>query len=174
MKIILSYLLIATFACLPALLLGQNTWKVKSDAAVVQFSGGAINGHFEGLKADIVFDKNHPEQARFVASIDVASIATGFFLKNSHAKSALGADDYPLIRFVSTNVIKNGAAYDASGLLTMKGAAKPITIHFTFTDNGNTGTFNGSFKVVPKEFGVTRSGTPAEVNISLIVPVQRG
>ena len=166
---VIALLIISTSAF--ALLLGN--WKVKSGESIVKFSGGKIHGAFEGLKADINFDKAHPEQAKISASIEVENIATGFFLKNSHAKDALGAEKYPTIRFVSSSVKKAGNGYEAEGNLTMKSVTKPVTIRFTFDDKGNEGVFKGGFKVNPKEYGIDRSGTPDQVNIELVVPVSK-
>ncbi|HZX59870.1 MAG TPA: YceI family protein [Mucilaginibacter sp.] len=145
-------------------------WKVKGDA-IIEFTSSKVNGSFSGLKATIDFDKDHPEQAKFSASIDATSIGTGFFLKTMHAKDALGTDDHPLIKFVSTEVSKSGNAYLAKGNLTLKGITKPATIHFTFDDKGAQGVFKGDMKVIPKDFGIDRSGTPPEVMIKLTVPV---
>jgi polyisoprenoid-binding protein YceI len=150
-----------------------TSWKVKGDESVVKFSSGKINGSFKGLKAEIVFDKEHPEQAKISASIETPTIATGFFLKNSHAKDALGADKYPTIKFVSTSVSGNAQAYLAKGNLTMKGITKPATINFTFDDKGNQGVFKGNFEVIPKDYGIDRSGTPDKVMVNLIVPVTK-
>lgn len=148
------------------------TWKVKQPYEV-SFAGGKISGKFESLKANISFDKAHPEDAKISASIVVESIATGFFIKNSHAKDALDADHYPTISFTSNKVEKSGSAFDAAGSLTMKGVTKPVTIHFTFDDKGGEGVFKGSFKVVPKSFNITRNGSPDELTISLVVPVAK-
>ena len=150
-----------------------STWKVKTGEASVKFTSGKINGSFKGLKADIVFDKDHPDQAKISASIETPTIATGFFLKNSHAKDALGTDKYPVIKFVSTSVSKSGNGYIAKGNLTMKGATRPAVINFTFDDKGSTAVFKGTMKVIPKEFGIDRSGTPPQVMVDLIVPVTK-
>jgi len=157
--------------CTTAFVLLATTWKVKADEASVKFTSGKINGSFSGLKASILFDKEHPETSKISASIETPSIATGFFLKNSHAKDALGVDKYPTIKFVSTSVTKEGSAYAAKGMLTMKGATKPAIIHFTFDEKSNGGVFKGEFKVIPKEFGIDRDGTPPEVTVNLVVPV---
>jgi polyisoprenoid-binding protein YceI len=170
MKKIMFPAIVAVIICLFAFTLITN-WKVKGDESVIKFSSKKINGSFKGLKADIVFNKEHPEEAKFSASIDAPTLATGFFLKNMHAKDALGVDTYPTIKFVSTSVSKNGDGYSAKGNLTMKGITRPAIIHFTFDDKGNEGVFKGNFKVIPKEFGIDRSGTPDEVMVNLIVPV---
>jgi polyisoprenoid-binding protein YceI len=168
------YLLCAVFIiCTSAFVLLTDHWRVKGNEASVSFSAGKINGSFTGLKASILFDKDHPEQSKISAAIDAPSIATGFFLKNSHAKDALGVDKYPTIKFVSASVSKINGAYLAKGNLTMKGVTKPVTIHFTFTDKGSSGVFKGDFKVIPKEFGINRDGTPASVLVNLVVPVNK-
>ncbi len=133
-----------------------TNWKVK-EPYEVKFAGGKIHGEFEGgLKASIQFDKAHPEESKISATIDVSTLATGFFIKTAHAKEALDADQYPSISFLSTSVSKNGNDFDARGRLTMKGVTQPITIHFTFEDKGNEGVFKGSFKVIPKDFNITK------------------
>lgn len=170
----ITYPLIMLFVIsISAFTLAITNWKVKDKQYEVKFSGGKISGVFEMLTANIQFDKASPEQSKISATIDVNSIATGFFIKNNHAKDALDADKYPTITFVSTAVTKTANAYEATGKLTMKGVTKPVTIHFTFDDKGNEGVFKGSFKVIPKEFSITRNGTPDELTINLTVPVTK-
>jgi polyisoprenoid-binding protein YceI len=169
-KIMYLALMAATIGFSAFIALGN--WKVK-DPYDVEFSGGRIHGEFRGLKANIQFDKTHPEQAKISASIDVSTVATGFFLKNSHVEDALDADTYPTISFSSTAVSKNGSAFDAKGNLTMKGVTKPVTIHFTFDDQGGGGVFKGGFKIIPKNFNITKNGSPDELAISLTVPVDK-
>ena len=169
MKKIMYPLLIALLIGFSAFIVLTN-WKVK-EPYEVKFSGGKIHGEFKGLKASIQFDKTHPENSKISASIDPSTIATGFFLKNSHVKDALDADKYPTISFSSTKVSSSGNDYEASGNLTMKGVTRPVTIHFTFDDKGSDGIFKGTFKVAPKDFNITHKGTPDELTISLIVPV---
>jgi polyisoprenoid-binding protein YceI len=163
---------IAVLALLTAFSIAY-TWKVEGNSATVMFTSGKINGSFTGLKAGITFDKSHPEKAKFSASIDATSVTTGFFLKNSHAKDALGTDKYPLIKFVSTSVTKGGEGYIAKGQLTMKGVSRPASINFTFTENEKGGVFKGNLKVAPKDFGIDRSGTPPLVTVDLVVPVMK-
>jgi len=148
-------------------------WKVKTGEASVKFTSGKINGSFSGLKASVLFDPQHPDQAKILASVDAASIATGFFLKSDHAKDALGVDKYATIKFSSTGVSKSGSGYVARGNLTMKGVTKPATINFTFDNKGSQGVFNGTMKVVPREFGIDHNGTPDKVMVSLTVPVTK-
>lgn len=172
MKKIIYPLLMLLIVSISAFALALTNYKVKTPYEV-KFSGGRISGVFEDLKANIQFDKENPEQSKISATINVESIATGFFIKNNHAKDALDADNHPTITFVSTAVSKSGNAYQAAGKLTMKGVTKPVTIHFTFDDKGNEGVFKGNFKVVPKDFSITRNGSPDELTIDLTVPVTK-
>ena len=55
----------------------------------------------------------------------------------------------------------------------MKGVTKPAVINFTFDDKGGAGVFKGTMKVIPKEFGIDRNGTPDQVLVSLTVPVTK-
>jgi len=148
-------------------------WKVDSDKAEVKFTSDKFGGSFSGLKASISFDAAHPEEAKFSASIDANSIATGFFLKNMHAKDALGVDDHPIIKFESTTVSKSGSGYVAKGDLTLKGVARPMSVYFTFTGEGGQGVFKGNMTVRPKDFGIDHNGTPEKVMVSLVVPVTK-
>ncbi|WDF54858.1 YceI family protein [Mucilaginibacter sp. KACC 22063] len=169
-----SYALLATLITVStAFAYFAGAWKVKGDDYEVRFVGGNIKGTIKGLKTDIVFDKDHPEQAKLSASIDATTLATGFFIKTNHAKDALGADENPLIKFVSTSVTKSGNGYIATGKLTLRGTTKPAAIHFTFDDKGNDGVFKGELKVIPKDFNITRMGTPDEVMVYLNVPVTK-
>jgi polyisoprenoid-binding protein YceI len=157
---------------LSAFAVALANWKVKGEYEV-KFENGSMHGTFKGLKADIQFDKAHPEEAKISATIDATSLATGFFIKTSHAKDAIDAEKYPTISFISSSVSKSGSAYQAMGKLTLKGVTKPVTIHFTFDDKGNEGVFKGDFKIVPKDFTITKNGAPDELTIHLNVPVSK-
>jgi polyisoprenoid-binding protein YceI len=167
-KIVCPLLIILAFGFSAFIVL--TNWKVK-EPYEVKFSSGKIHGEFKGLKASIKFDKDHPEQAAISASIDPSTIATGFFLKNSHVKDALDVEKYPVISFTSTEVGKSSDGYYARGKLSLKGVTRPVTIHFTFDDKGSQGIFKGTFNIVPKDFNITHKGTPDELTISLTVPV---
>jgi polyisoprenoid-binding protein YceI len=153
----------------------SSDWKVRENEYEVKFSGSKVSGNFKGLKANIQFDEMHPETSKISATIDATSVSTGFFLKTSHVKAedALGVDKYPLIQFVSESVARKGDLYQAIGKLTIKGITKEAKIDFTCIGARGERTFNGRFTVTPKEFNITRTGTPEQVTISLKIPVTR-
>lgn len=150
-----------------------TNYTVKEGKYSVKFTSKKIDGSFDGLKANIQFDKAHPELSRISASIDATTLSTGFFLKTNHAKDALGVDKYPTIEFTSTAISRGESGYVAVGKLNLKGTTRNVSIFFTFDEKGNEGTFRGKFTVLTKEFNITRSGTPEKVDIDLIVSVTR-
>src|SRR5579863_6844778 len=134
-----------------SLLLATN-WKVDTTNAKVGFSVkgpfGTVNGTFSGLEAVIQFDPGNPAGCSIRASIDAKTVNSGIGLRNHHLRSEeqyLNTDKYPRISYKSSKVEKAGAGYKAVGGLTIKDVTKPVEIPFTFTSNGNTGLFKGSF-----------------------------
>ena len=145
-------------------------WKVKEDYSV-KFTGKKVDGIFKGLKADINFNENELGKSKITASIDASTTNTGSGMMNKHAKSedGLNAEKFPSITFESSSITKTTTGFEAIGKLTLKGITKEIKLPFTFSNE----TFNGKFAVVPKEYGVTRGGTPDEITIELNIPVTK-
>lgn len=155
-----------------------NTWSI-SDDYEVRFSGSGAEGTFHGLTGTIEFNPEQPEQARFDVSVDAATIETGNNTKNKHARGDnwFDVEQYPKIKFRSSQVTKAGDQYQMTGTLTLHGVEKEITFPFTFTDNGASGLFEGSFTVDREEFGIEGPFISFMVGddfeVSLKVPVER-
>lgn len=156
-------------------ILQSGNWKSDESNYSVTFKGGKIEGVFKGLLSTATIDSEHPERSTISASIDAATVDTGNGMMNKHAQSeeALDAAKYGTISFESTSVEKKDGVYSATGKLTMKGVTNIITIPFTFSETGKEGLLTGSFSVAPKEYGVTRNGTPEKVEIRLKIPYTR-
>ena len=120
----------------------------------VAFSSKSVSGKFEELTGDITFDPEDISSSKFVFVIKIESIATGNFLKNSHAKGAdwFNASEYPYIKFISNSdgFKKTETGYEVTGYLQMHGVRKLITIPFTFNKN----VLNAKFTVDRTEFGI--------------------
>lgn len=150
-------------------------WKVKDDTYTVTFKGGHISGAIKGLKATVLFDEANPAKSKITASIDANSVKTGNGMRDKHARSesALAADKFPSITFVSDAVSKKGTGYEASGKLTMKGVTKQVLLPFTIEHKGDEAILNGTLKISPKDFNVERGGTPDFLDITIKVPVTK-
>lgn len=168
---ILAIVLLFTSAF--AFVTAQN-WDINPGYAV-KFSGKYADGIFKTLKGTIIFDEQKLASSKLDVTIDVVSINTGSGLKNKHAKSAkwFDVEKYPVIHFVSSSVSKTGNGYQANGELEMHGVKKPLSIPFTFSKNGGTGTFNGKFKVNRSDFGISEAkGNESDfTTIEVTVPV---
>ncbi len=133
----------------------NTAWNI-SDDYEVRFSGSGADGTFRGLTGTIVFDPAAPEQGRFDVSLDARTINTGNKTKDKHARgdSWFDAEQYPEIHFRSSTIEPSGDHYQMTGTLTLHGVSKETTFPFTFTQQGNTGVFNGTFTVDREEFGI--------------------
>lgn len=147
----------------------STTWKSSDKEYTIEFKGGKVEGVFRGLNSTVVLDAAHPENSKINATVDVSTINTGNGMMNKHAlsESGLNGIQFKTITFESTSVSKKDDKYNATGKLTMKGVTKSITIPFSFSESGSQGKLNGSFTVVPSEYGVKRAGTPEKVTITL-------
>lgn len=150
-------------------------YKIKEDAYTVKFVGGKVEGVIKGLKATIQFDEASPEKSKITATLDVKTINTGNGMMNKHAKAedALDAEKYGSIAFEATTVSKNGTGYMAKGKLSMKGVTKEVVMPFTFVNKGTEAIFNGKLSIVPKDYNITRGGTPDNLDIQINVPVSK-
>lgn len=150
-------------------------WKIASNYNVA-FDSDDASGIFEELSGEITFDPNNLEKSKFVLVIKVGSIATGNFLKNSHAKGKdwFDGDNYPNIKFISnTNGFKKTAdiGYEVTGHLQMHGVSKQITIPFTFSNN----TLKAKFSVDRTDYGIgdPNNGVSKTIKINATIPLKK-
>jgi len=163
------------FAALASTVVQSINWKLNEGSYSISFKGHRVEGVIKGLKTSIQFDELMPEKSKITASLDVNTINTGIGLKNKHAKSesGLNAQKYPEITFISESVTGKNGSYNALGKLTLKGVTKQVNIPFTFTNKGAEGIFNGKLTIVPAEYGITKLGTPENLDITITVPVTK-
>ena len=136
-------------------------------------SGGTI-GPPEG---DIVFNPEDLTKSSFHVTIKSESINTDNNSRDEHLRDEdyFDVKNYPLIRFVSTQIKPGGktGSYEALGTLTIKKTSKEITLPFTAEKNGSGWTFSGSFKMNRKDYGVGGSSTlSAELTVEIKVVAQ--
>lgn len=158
------------------------TWKADPSKAKVQFSVkgpfGTVHGSFTGLKAEIQFDEQHPENGKISASIDPNTVSTGIGLRNHDLKNEekwFNIAKYPTISFHTTRITKSSNGFEATGDLTMKGVTRAVHIPFTFSPSGNSGVFKGEIVINREDFGIGNKGGSVgdDVTISLDIPVTK-
>ena len=150
-------------------------WNLKSTGVSITFQGGRVKGNITGIKATLLFDEANPEKSHLTAVLDVNTVTTGSGLMDKHAKSesGLNAEKFKTITFESTAVLKKPEGYHALGKLTLKGVSKEIVLPFTFENKGTEGLFKGKITLFTKDYGITRWGTPDQLDIDIVVPVSK-
>lgn len=160
---------------LSAFTVSSNKWKI-TNGYKVKFNTAGAKGSFEKISGTIDFDEKNVEASSFDVNIEVASIATGNFMKTSHAKSEkwFNAEKFPIINFKSNKITKTASSYNVSGKLTMHGVSKQINIPFSFANNTFTGTLSANrmdYGVGDMEGMSKKVGNKVEIQIS--VPVSK-
>ena len=171
-------LLIATFLLLGGMFAFTlvTGWTVTSDHSV-KFSGKGVNGIFKTFNATIYFDEANLATSKFTITIDVASLNTGNAVQNRHSIGAdwFDAAKYPQIKFTSGTIEKTSTGYLVKGKMEVKGKVKDVSIPFTFTRSGTTGSFNSSFTIKRSDYGVGGASNDVsdEIKVDLKVPVTK-
>lgn len=118
--------------------------------SVVRGGWTRIAGMFQKFDGTIMFDEADVSKSSVEATIDTSSIFTGFAKRDAHLRSPdfFNAKEIPTMTFKSTKVEKTGAKTGKmSGMLTMLGVTKPVTLDVTFNRKAahprNKKTFTG-------------------------------
>ncbi len=144
-------------ACVAALLIAASaspalasSWTVVPAQSRIGFTatwlGKPVVGAFGKWTARIDFDPAAPATAKLDVAVDLASAKTG----DDTVDGALPGDDWfavkagPQARFVSTKIAAAGPGkYVATGTLTLRGRAVPVTLPFDLAVAGDTATMTG-------------------------------
>lgn len=113
----------------------------------------------------LVLDKDNPKNDKVNAIIDVADVVTGLPELDKHLRSDqfFNTLKYPTATFVSNKVtLVNDKAAKVSGMLTLRGVSRPVTLNVVFnqmgqnpiTDNNTVG-FSATGQIKRSDFGMT-------------------
>ena len=173
-------LVLAVIAALaPALALAAPpTWTVDKAASKLGFStsvsGAALNGAFRSWDAVIHFDPNDLAHSDVAVTVDIASAATG----NGDADASLPDQDwlwtshFPRATFVAKSFRATGPGrYEAAGVLTVRGVAKPLTLPFTLAITGRAAKMNAQVALNRLAFGVGQGEWKATDTVPATVSV---
>jgi polyisoprenoid-binding protein YceI len=171
---ILSLALAAFTACVAFVIPVAPNWNIDSKYSV-KFTAGSFKGSIKGLKGSIVFDENDLAGASFNVKFDVNTIDLGNSENTNQAKDKdrLDVKNHTYIDFTSTTFSKTGKGYEVKGSLTIKGVTKSISFPFTFAKKSKAGTFKGSFKISPADFGIAEEEISSGIKIDFVIPVKQ-
>lgn len=116
-----------------------QTWQPDKDHTEIRFEIKhiltTVSGYFRDYDADISFDPEHPEKAKFNFTVKVKSVDTNIEKRDEHlaTKDFFDAETYPEMTFVSQRITKLAdGRYALEGMLTIKDVSKKIKTEFQY------------------------------------------
>ena len=123
-----------------------------------------VKGQFTNYSADVEVDNLEDlTSAQIEITIDTTSINTSNEDRDNHLKSAefFDIEQFPDIKFKSTNITKDGDDYKVAGDLTIKDVTKPVVFDVEYGGKGTNPWgvevygFEAETKIDREEFGLT-------------------
>ena len=141
--------------------LGVNAQNWKPTNANVSFKlkmlGATVEGKFKGFAGTLKFDPNNLSSSSLNASVDANTLDTDNNLRNKHLKEKedfFNVAKYPLLKMKTTKIEKDGNNFVGYFDLTIKETTKSVKIPFTFKQEGNNATFQGSAVINRRDWSV--------------------
>jgi polyisoprenoid-binding protein YceI len=138
-----------------------TVWKIDPARSRLGFSGvqaGApFKGRFGRFGAAIAFDPDRPSPAHLLVTVDLASVATGDTQRDEAwpGKDWFDTAQFPQAKFESTALHRKGPnAFEAVGVLTLRGVSHPLILPFTLDANGKSAHARGHVDLSRTAFGV--------------------
>lgn len=142
-----------------------------------------VSGELDGLTATASFDPQNLKGASATITVRLDELKTGIALRDRHAREALGAEQFPnvvfsLERLAGAASLPEGQTVSAtaSGMLSLKGVAKPLTAPIKLTRRGENVEVKTQFKVQPRDHGVVVTGADqtTTLDVSFVLRPQGG
>ena len=135
--------------------------QVQTDKSTIHFTykqmGVAVDGQFRKFASQITFDPAKPSAAKATFEVELASVDTGAPEGDQEVagKPWFNTRAFPTARFVSGTVKPlGGNKYEVAGQLSIKGKTQDVVVPATFTPQGNSGVFDGSFTIRRADFSI--------------------
>ena len=135
--------------------------QVQPDKSAINFTykqmGVAVDGQFRKFASQLNFDPAKPTAAKATFEVELASVDTGAPEGDQEVagKPWFNTKAFPTARFVSGTVKPlGGNKYEVAGQLTIKGKTQDVVVPATFTPQGNSGVFDGSFTIRRADFSI--------------------
>ena len=135
--------------------------QVQTDKSTIHFTykqmGVAVDGQFRKFASQITFDPAKPSAAKATFEVELASVDTGAPEGDQEVagKPWFNTKAFPTVKFVSGSVKPlGGNKYEVAGQLSIKGKTQDVVVPATFTPQGNSGVFDGSFTIRRADFSI--------------------
>ena len=135
--------------------------QVQTDKSTIHFTykqmGVAVDGQFRKFASQITFDPAKPSAAKATFEVELASVDSGAPEGDQEVagKPWFNTRAFPIAKFVSGTVKPlGGNKVEVAGQLTIKGKTQDVVVPATFTPQGNSGVFDGSFTIRRADFSI--------------------
>jgi polyisoprenoid-binding protein YceI len=138
-----------------------SSWRIVPEKSRLTFTatqiGQSFTGRFGTFSADLTLDPANLDDAKLTATVDVTAIDAGDKQRNE----ALPGEDwfdvaaFPKATFKSHKFVKkDGRSFEVTGMLTIKGIERQVTIPFTLMPTGDTAVIKGGFTIKRTDFAI--------------------
>lgn len=154
---------------LPSLLFARE-WQVIAPESTLGFEGAyqgeAFTGRFSRFEAEIRYDPDNLDDARFDVSVDLASADTA----NPERDEVLQGSDFfdvvrfPKARFTTREFERRDGQVIARGELALHGQMHPVALDVQFSPDGETATLAVKTTLQRQDFGLGSSDDWADID----------
>ena len=145
----------------------MNAQTLDSEKSLVKFSiknmqTRTVNGSFTGMKGEIFFDEKDLANSSFKVTVDAATVNTEDEKRDDHLRNEdfFHVEEYPVIRFESSGLVKTSDGYLTKGTLSMHGVSKEVEISFAYEN----GKFSGTLEVNRFDYKIGEGTKPMMVD----------
>ena len=136
--------------------------------------GATVEGKFKGFAGALKFDPDNVANSSLSASVDATTLDTDNNLRNKHLKEKpefFNVAKYPTVKMKTTKIEKDGSNFVGYFDLTIKETTKSVKIPFTFKQEGDKATFQGSAIINRRDWSVGGGtwGMSDNVTFSIVV-----
>jgi len=166
-----------------------NAWKIVQEGSKIDFKAtqdsSEIPGTFKKFEGNIIFNPDKLSASKITMTVDTSSVAVSFADSIEILKNAtwLATTQFPKAIFTTNMITRiSDTTYVASGTLTIKGKATPISINFSFPEYSETmgkATATGSFTIKRSDFNIgdrdikKANGVREDVVINFTIKAQK-
>ena len=125
--------------------------------ATFQQQHAAVDAAFKNFNGTIIYDAAKPAASSATLTVDMNSLDIGDDDSDVEVRKPAWFDSarFPQATFRSTAITPGTAGhFDATGMLAIKGKTQTITVTIAVKRTGDTSTFDGSFELSRKVFGI--------------------
>ncbi|HIJ38251.1 MAG TPA: YceI family protein [Rhodospirillaceae bacterium] len=171
------------FALSLALLFGAEAkagdlWQIDPQKSLLGFSGSqsgaAFQGHFTKWQAMIAFNPADPANGHALVTIDMNSATTG---DGSRDQALPDTDWFDVKHFGAAQFeaksfhALGGNAYEAEGILTIRGISRPVVLPFSLDIEGDVAHVKGKLILTRTDYGVGQGAWSSGQLVGLEVAV---